>query len=176
MFKKALGITILLVFAVILIFGAVNRTQAKNSAHETSSLAAESNQYRQAGGLGAGGSASRPGIGNRDDHDQQPLVEGNPQAEVDSWIGVEGTVTSVDSSQVFVSLLDGSSLEIAGRAWSYAQENGFSIQNGDRLRLTGFFENNELEVGSIENLTQGVSIQLREQSGRPLWAGRGRQG
>jgi hypothetical protein len=33
-----------------------------------------------------------------------------------------------------------------------------------------------LEVGTVENLSSGTQVQLRETSGRPLWAGRGRGG
>jgi hypothetical protein len=176
MIKKVLGISILVGLTAVLIFGAINRTQAKNSDHETRPLASGAGTYRQGGGQGAGQGAFQPGIRNQGGYDQQPLAGGNPQAEVDNWTSVEGTVMSADSSQVLVTLSNGEALEIAGRAWSYAQENSFSMQNGDQLRLTGFYEDNELEIGTIENLTNGTTIRIREQSGRSLWAGRGRQG
>lgn len=104
---------------------------------------------------------------------QPSLSSGNTQAQVEDWISLEGYVTSADTSQVLVSLLDGETADFSGRAWTFAQESGFALQMGDRLRLTGFYEDTDLEVGSIDNLTSGISIQIREQSGRPLWAGRG---
>lgn len=175
MFKKIFGISILALLTAVLIFGAINRTQAKSSNRETTLQASEPGVYRQGNGLGSNKKFSQSGYHNQSEHDQQLLAGQYSQAEVDSGISISGTVASADSSQVTVTLSNGETVEIAGRAWSYARENGFSLQNGDLLRLTGFYENKEFEIGSIENLTSGVSIQIREPSGRPYWAGRGRQ-
>lgn len=98
------------------------------------------------------------------------------QAAVDEWIKLEGTVSAVDDTTLTVTTAEGEVLTIENRAWTFAQEEGFSVQPGDNLRMTGFYEDGELEVGTIENLTAGTMIQLREESGRPLWAGRGRRG
>jgi hypothetical protein len=98
------------------------------------------------------------------------------QAEVDEWITLEGTVSAVDDTSMLVTTVEGETVTIENRAWSFAQEAGFAVQSGDRVRLVGFYEDGDLEVGTIENLSSGIQVQLREASGRPLWAGRGRRG
>lgn len=176
MLKKLIGFTLFIVLAAGLILGAVNRTLAKDVNHEGNLQAERLESSPQGNGSGAGKQGARSGNGSQGGYYRQPQVGENPQAEVESWISVEGIVTSADDSLATISLAHGGALEIEGRAWSYVLENGFSMQIGDQLRLTGFYEDSLLEVGAIENLTRGTSIQIREQSGRPLWAGRSRQG
>jgi hypothetical protein len=98
------------------------------------------------------------------------------QAAVDEWITLEGIVDSVDEASVTVLTADGDVVTVENRPWAFAQEEGFSVESGDQVRLTGFYEDGELEVGAIDNLTAGTSVQMREEGGRPLWAGRGRRG
>jgi hypothetical protein len=63
-------------------------------------------------------------------------------------------------------------LEVTGRAWRFAQENGFTAQAGDILTLVGFYEGEELEIGQMANHASGMVLALRGETGRPLWAGR----
>jgi hypothetical protein len=52
---------------------------------------------------------------------------------------------------------------------------GFSAEISDSIALNGFYETaDKFEVLFIENLTKGIEVQIREESGRPLWAGNGR--
>ncbi len=219
MFKKIIGITILVGLVAVLIFGAINRTQAKGTWGEANFrgnqsgygqryangsnppvqsndgvITGQGNRWFQSNenttldqdnpgsqpgtgfGRGQGNQLNQSGAGYSRGAGAGDPTLGNPLAEVDEWINVEGEVTAVDSTLVTVALADGQVVEIYGRPWTYAQENGFSVQVGDRLLLTGFYEDNLLEVGAIQNLTTGASIQVREENGRPLWAGRGRRG
>lgn len=192
MFKKIVGISLLVGFAAVLILGAVNRTLAKDGGNEPRSLSAASSgetrafendqdQYpAQNGGGNRGGQSGRTteyGYGERGTARETQPNSPSPQAQVDEWVVIEGSVDSVDSTLAVISLENGSTLEITGRPWSFALENGYALQAGDQVRLTGFYEDAErFEVGTIENLTQGTSFQVRDQDGRPLWAGRGRQG
>jgi hypothetical protein len=101
---------------------------------------------------------------------------GTGQAVVDEWLELSGTVIGVDASLLSVQMDNGELLEMIGRPWSFAQEQGFTAEIGDRLTVTGFYEDGEFEVGGIENLTTPQSVVIREESGRPLWAGGGRRG
>jgi hypothetical protein len=74
-----------------------------------------------------------------------------------------------------VQMDDGELVELAGRPWSFAQEHGFVAEGSHRVLLTGFYEDGEFEVGQLENLTTGLTLAIREPSGRPLWAGGGRR-
>ena len=95
---------------------------------------------------------------------------------MEEWLTVQGTVVSVDASALTVELDAGELLAVEGRAWRFAQEQGFSVQAGDEVRIVGFDEDGEFKPGQIENITTQTSLLVREESGRPLWAGGGRRG
>jgi len=101
---------------------------------------------------------------------------GAGQANVEAWIVLTGTVQGVDSSALVVETSEGQEIVVEGRAWSFAQESGFEAQSGDQVELTGFYEDTNFEVGQIRDLSSGQSVTLRQESGRPLWAGGGRRG
>ncbi len=138
----------------ILAAGAVTRTLAKTGTEVG---------YGRGQGNGQGDSA-RSG-------DQT----GTGQAEVDEWLTLSGTVTSVDADLLVVETAGGE-VAVENRSWWYAQEQGFVAQVGDEVVLTGFYENDLFEVGQIENLNSGQTVTLRDENGRPMWAGRGRRG
>jgi hypothetical protein len=99
------------------------------------------------------------------------------QAEVGAWLQVQGTVTGVTSDAMVVQTTDGQEIIVEGRAWRFIQEQGFQVQTGDSLTLTGFYEGEELEVGKIEKGgSNGQTILVRDENGRPMWAGGGRRG
>lgn len=101
---------------------------------------------------------------------------GQGQAEVDEWLTLDGTVVDVDSYALIVETADGQAITMQGRPWLFVQESGVVLRVGDQVQLLGFDEAGELEIGQITNLTTGDSVQIREENGRPLWAGRGRRG
>ena len=144
----------------ILVAGAVTRTLAKTGSEE---------------GYGRGqGNGGGQGNGQGDivrDGDQT----GAGQAEVDEWLTLEGTVTSADADLLVVETADGE-VAVENRGWSYAQEQELVAQAGDEVVLTGFYENEVFEVGRIDNVTTGQTVTLRDETGRPMWAGRGRRG
>ena len=60
-------------------------------------------------------------------------------------------------------------------AWWFAADAGFLAEIGDSIGLNGFYETvDTFEVSRIENLTNGIEVLIREENGRPLWAGNGR--
>ncbi|MBN1966233.1 MAG: hypothetical protein JW910_16415 [Anaerolineae bacterium] len=122
---------------------------------------------RQGGGRGSG-----------QDRESVPgETAGEGEAHVEAWLTREGAIVALDDELLTVELDGGDLLEIEGRAWSFAQEQGFTAITGDRLLLMGFFEEDgRFEVGRIANLTTGQTVFLREDTGRPLWSGRGRRG
>ena len=125
---------------------------------------------------GGGASSRGSGYGGEGYPEAPGDGEGTGLAEVDEWLELSGTVSSVDASLMAVQMDNGELVEMAGRPWSFAQEQGFVAQAGDPLLLTGFYEDGEFEVGQLENLTTGLAVTIREPSGRPLWAGGGRRG
>jgi hypothetical protein len=101
---------------------------------------------------------------------------GAGQAEVSEKLSISGTVASVDSASLVVQSADGTEIMVEGRAWWFAQEQGFEAEVGHKVTLVGFPENGEFEVGQLGNDTTSRVVKIREESGRPLWAGGGRRG
>ena len=110
-------------------------------------------------GQGAGGALTGEGTGLE-----------NP---AETWTTVSGTVIAFED-ELLVETAEGE-LEVGtGPAWFW-DENGIALNPGDEVVLHGFYEGDEFELGAIENAT-GEALTLRDETGRPLWAGRGRWG
>jgi hypothetical protein len=62
-----------------------------------------------------------------------------------------------------------------GPEW-YWESEGITLQNEDQVAVTGFYEGDAFKVVEIENLSAQESVTLRDETGRPLWAGRGKGG
>ena len=122
---------------------------------------------QQAGSSGNGNQAleNAPGDGG-----------GIGQAEVKGWQEITGNVLSIDTAALIVRTTGGEEIEVTGRSWRFAQEQGFTAHADDKLTLVGFYEGDEFEVGLIDDLSSGQSVALRDENGRPMWAGRGGRG
>lgn len=101
---------------------------------------------------------------------------GTGKAEVDQWLTLSGTVESVDSSALVVHTTGGQQIVLENRGWWFAQDQGFTAEDDDEVSVSGFYEGDDFEVGQIDNLTNGKTVTIREESGRPRWAGGGRRG
>jgi len=121
-------------------------------------------------GSGNGYRAGNNGMGAS--HSEQPGGgDGVGQANVEEWITYSGVVESVSSDVWVISLENDSRLELDGRMLRYLIEQGFTVDEGDTLTLTGFYDGDDFEVGKIENTTAGDILLVRDENGRPLWAG-----
>jgi hypothetical protein len=98
------------------------------------------------------------------------------QAEALELLNVRGTVVSVDTTSLVVETADGSQIEVQGRPWWFAQEQGFSAGIGDEVTLLGYSENGEFIASQLSNLATSTTVNIREEGGRPLWAGGGGRG
>lgn len=162
MLKKIIWGGLLVALVGVLVLGGINRTVARST--ETSS-----NQHGQAAQDVVADRSGRNGTGGN-----QGRAEAVGEANVTEWQTVVGTVSSVDASRLEVTLNDGSSVEVGGRAWQLATEQSFTANAGDSVTLHGFAENGVFQVSQIDNHSNGQIVSLRDTSGRPLWAGRGR--
>ena len=194
MLKKIVVGTIATALVAVLVIGAVNRTNVKLGDNvvaggngrsagtaQTGEAVAGGRWSKDAGELAAGGGRGRQG-GNELSTDGGRGAQGNEnvtepgvgEANVDEWVTLNGSVMSVDTDTLTVRLADGTALEVAERAWSFAQEQGFTAAHGDQLTLVGFYEDGSFEVGHLNNVSAGKQVAVRDSSGRPLWAGRAR--
>ncbi len=98
------------------------------------------------------------------------------QTGVSEWAEVSGVVVSADETALVVQTADGATVEIINRPWSFAVSQGFMAEAGDQVTLTGFYEGDTFEAAQISDATTGEVVSIRDDSGRPLWAGGGRRG
>jgi len=112
------------------------------------------------------------GVRGQGGQGQAGTPQGEPQVlaatEDHQWTTVSGIVLNIDDTQMTLQT-DSGEIVIADRPWSFALEAGFTAQVGDQVTVQGFYEGETFEAGQLANGDLVVSI--REESGRPLWAG-----
>ena len=124
-------------------------------------------------GSGDGTQAGRGGGQGQGQGQSQQRGASQGQSQAVSWVTVEGVVVAHDE-ELLLQTTDEQLLEVhSGPQW-YWEEQGYQLNVGDELRVTAIADDGELEAGQIENQTTGQRIELRDETGRPLWAGRGR--
>jgi hypothetical protein len=169
----------------ILVAGAVIRTMDKTGRVAEAYSQGYGRGNSQAGAYAAGGSGQGRGGyaqgGNRGGYSGQgredaPAINSTGQANVGEWLTLQGTVMSVNADTLVVQTSSGEQATMENRPWWFAQEQGFLAQVGDQVTLIGFYEGDDFEVGQIDDATNGQTVLLRDENGRPLWAGRGRRG
>jgi hypothetical protein len=122
--------------------------------------------FQAAGGRGQGGGGYGQSSG-------EGLGIPSPLADAGEWETVQGSVASFESIALVLNRADGGQLLIEGRALAYALEHNFTTSVGNTLVVEGFHEDGEYKPASINDLTTGASILLRDAGGRPSWAGNG---
>lgn len=126
---------------------------------------------QRGGGYGRGRQTSEaPAVG------QNSAVPNVGQTGVSEWAEVSGVVVSADETALVVQAADGATVEIVNRPWSFAVSQGFMAEAGDQVILTGFYEGDTFEAAQISDATSGQNVSIRDDAGRPLWAGGGRRG
>ncbi len=167
MFKKIILWTLYAGLTGILILGAVNRTSAKIG-EAVPGENAGSVDYQSRGGQGSGQGNNGSGQSlDGDDHEDSGLGENEDHV----WVSLTGAISSISTEEMQVIIDSGEIISVADRAWRFALEQGFDPLSGDQVVLRGFFEEGAFEMAEINNLTTGQVVVLRDEFGRPLWAG-----
>jgi len=97
--------------------------------------------------------------------------EGGEHPDQD-WTTVTGTVVALDHDLV-LRTEEGELVVHLGPEWHW-ESVGIPLEPGDQVAVVGFYEGDGFEAASIENLTAGQVVVLRDEAGHPRWAGRGR--
>jgi hypothetical protein len=193
MFKKIILGALLIGGIGVLVAGAVIRTSATSGeragetgrrGRATEVVTADANQQNY-GGRGNETSLGTTGQGGRWTQDgsvEQTLSgqgdgQGAPLAAVaaEDWLTMTGKVVSVADDLVEIKTDAGQVIPFEGRPLSFAAEQGFAVKVGDAVTLDGYDENGQFKIGKVTNVNSGASLMLRDVSGRPGWAGRGRR-
>ncbi len=167
MLKKIILWTLYAGLTGILIFGAVNRTSAKiGEAVPRENTDWVDYQSRGGQGSGQGGNSSGQFL-NGDDHEGSEVIENEDHI----WVSLTGAIFSLSTEEMQVVMDSGEIINVADRGWRFALEQGFDPLSGDQVVLRGFFEVGVFETAEIINLSTGQVVVIRDESGRPLWAG-----
>jgi hypothetical protein len=172
--------------SAVLVVGAINRTNAKNeqaiadgpkqvNRGNSQVEIAEGEKDRSGQRESSEGNRHGQGRSGETQEDRDANSQGNAQAS--EWVSIEGVVMSIDDEVIAIQTLNRDEFILEGRPLRFALEQGFLPVIGEKLELIGFYEGTEFELGTIINLETNLEYSLREESGRPLWAGgRGKQG
>ena len=133
----------------------------------------DSGTGQSAGGQGQGQGGGRGAGGGQGAGSGAEAAE--PLANLDELATIQGTVIDANEELLLLAQADNDPLEISGRAWRFALENGFSVGQDDSVTVVGFYDEDHFEPIAVTNDATGQQMQLREASGRPLWAGRGQR-
>ena len=97
----------------------------------------------------------------------------DPQATVDEWITLTGTLVSFQGGSMTMSTSDGDLISFQTGQPRFLAEQGVTFQVGDQISVVGFYEGEQFSAGDITQLSTGLRVMLRDPNGRPLWAGPG---
>lgn len=180
--KRSLTIAVIAVLAVGLVVGSVYVVLRPEEEHRQAGQTS-SELLAQSGGTDDG-SGRIPAIGELS---AEPVSVGEDRGggvrgfqgqnawyagEDLEWITLEGQVTA-SLGREFVLSAAGNVIKCGtGPEW-YWEESGYQVNVGDELRVTGCEHDDEFSVRQIENPSTGEVITLRDEQGRPGWAGRG---
>jgi hypothetical protein len=95
-------------------------------------------------------------------------------SDLHTWVSLVMVVT-FEGDTLVVQTGEGSVAVHLGPEW-YWEAEGINIADGQQVEVTGFYEDDSFEATRVENLDTGAVVTLRDETGRPMWAGRGRQG
>jgi len=180
--RKSLTIAVIAVLAVGLVVGSVYVVLRPEEEHRQAGLTSRELLTQSKGA--DDGSESVPAVGElpadpvtvqQERGGQEGVLQGQNAwwaGEDQEWITLEGQVTALLGGE-FVLRVDGNVIKCGtGPEWHW-DENGYQVNVGDELRVTGVEHDDEFSVRQIENPSTGEVITLRDEQGRPGWAGRG---
>ena len=162
MVKKIMLWTVYVLIVGLLVFGAANRTSAK-----TDQGLLFGNLDEIIGGRGQGN-------GSTEEYGEYEAADHEEILEEQDWLTLSGQITAVGSEAIEIQTGTAGILEIEGRSWRFSQELGYIPEVGNKVEVQGFYENGEFEVSIIQDLTIDQVFQLRDEYGKPMWGGGGR--
>jgi hypothetical protein len=181
MINKIILIALFALFSGILIYGGVNRTAAKTG-EETHALLQNGNGQGAQADNGdrlyrnrsesSGAAEAAPPSGRGGQGQQRYLAE----TESHAYVTIEGMVTQAPAAGIDMILETDEGAVQIGTGPGYLDEVGYTIQNGEQLLVTGFWEDGEFKASEITRSADGASIVLRDEFGRPMWSGAVRNG
>ena len=91
-----------------------------------------------------------------------------------AWPTYKGTLVEM-GEHFILETEDGQTIELGTGPSTYFETLDFALSVGDQISATGFHEDGEFKVKDLTNHTTGQSVTLRDDTGKPAWAGQGRR-
>ncbi len=177
MIKKVIGYGMVGLLASVLIAGTVfivlhpSDTRARQE-RDNAAVARSSRELSAEVGLADEGGQGRGRAQTNESGDYRGGGTGGGTANTTGpWATIRGIVTVTDTD-VTLRTPTGDVAVGMGPA-HYREEAGFAVNVGDEITVSGYTEGEEFKAGMVENHTTGQTIVLRDETGRPMWAGRG---
>jgi len=145
--------------------GMIHAAQVTLSDGLTLQVRAETGQPLWSGGV----DNSRGQNGPQADGDHIP----DPQAQVDEWVTLTGTLVSFQGGSMTMTTLAGELVAFQTGQPRFFTEQGVTFNVGDEITVVGFYQDGQFSAGEITQVGTGSRIMLRDPNGRPLWAGPG---
>ena len=133
-----------------------------------------------ASGQGRGQSLATQGEEASDGHgvgagSREPLGAASAGEEhAKDWETLVGVVLSLDGD-LLLQTSSGDEVLVGLGPLTYEARADFALAVGDELSVLGYHEDGEFKAGTVENLTAGQTLLLRDETGRPMWAGNGQR-
>lgn len=100
----------------------------------------------------------------------------NPQAQVDEWITINGTLMAYQGGSMTIATEDGQIITFQTGQPRFFSSQGVTFQVGEEVIVVGFYEGDTFQAGDITQVSTGLRVLLRDPNGRPLWAGSSNNG
>ena len=177
MFKKVLlGMLAVVVIGAVVVGVAdalTGKSVAAQGAVQTQAVAGngQGNGGQGQGQAQTGTQTQGQGRGNGGQGQTTNTTPGTPQANITQTETIAGVVQSFDGVGISVTTDDGAPLWVQLGQSRYVSAQGAVYNAGDHVTVTGFYENGQFQASSVVNDTTGQTLNLRDASGRPLWAG-----
>ncbi len=98
---------------------------------------------------------------------------GEPQAQVDEWVTLEGILMSFQGGNMTMSTAEGEVVSFKTGQPRFFAEQGVTFQVGDAVVVVGYYKGAQFQAGDISQVSTGARVMLLDPNGRPLWAGPG---
>ncbi len=94
----------------------------------------------------------------------------------EDWALYEGTVMQAPAAGVDLVIMTGSGEEVViGTGPGYLEDQGLTLQAGESVQVQGYWKDGEFKAAQVNRLQDGQTVTLRDEVGRPAWAGSSRQ-
>lgn len=149
----------------------LSQTAGQYRGQQNQAVGEDGGQSGQARGRGRGGRGGG-GRWTTDNGSASATVAPDPQNGLTEWITFEGTVNDYVPPSLTLLTDDGQYLVVELGNTNYIANLGLNLENGTRVSGIGFYDTNGgLTVGQITLDATGTTFSLRDDMGRPLWAG-----